>query len=172
MKDFVGVVEEVTFELTNFCPFNCNYCSSKSVSSFRDENIKFISIGRIREELSGKRYKHIILSGGEPLSHPNFYNIYMLCKDHSEDVVVYSNLITHRIYNANVIDGVYLEANLTLIPETRKIHILKRVCQGRESQRPEVHFSRNYTENCSCNHRIVRPDGRTYKNPCKKYDKP
>ena len=88
---------------------------------------------------------------------------------YTKDVVVYSNLITHRIYNANVIDGVYLEANITLLPETDKIHILRRVKQGKELNRPEVHLSRNYKEDCNCEHRVVRPDGTISLTPCNKY---
>lgn len=162
--------KEITFELTNYCPENCNYCSSKTTNNITEAI--FLDIKIIKEYLKGNRYEHIILSGGEPLAHPQFYNIFNLCKQHTEDVIVYSNLITHRIYNANVIDGVYLEANITLLPETSKIHILKRIKQGREANRPEVHISRNYIEDCSCEHRVIIPDGTTTLTPCNKDSKP
>ena len=158
---------EITFELTDFCPNHCKFCSSNVTDSFQDAT--FLFMGTIKEILSDKQFEHIILSGGEPLSHPNFYNILQLCKEHSDDVVVYSNEITHLVYNLHVIDGVYLEANVTPTSETDKIHILRRVKQGKEKDRPEVHFSRNHHEDCSCENHVVRPDGTVTRSPCDKY---
>jgi len=162
-------VNEITFELTDYCPHSCPYCSS-SATSDKDKAV-WLSVNYIRDMLSEKRFNHIVLSGGEPLSHPDFYNILMLCKQHSDDVVVYSNAITHLIYNQSVIDGVYLEANITVLPEVDKIHILRRVKQGKEAARPEVHLSRNFNEDCSCEHRIIRPNGEIGKSPCDKWTK-
>jgi organic radical activating enzyme len=119
--------------------------------------------------LADNKYEHIILSGGEPLSHPKFYDIFNLCRKHTADVVVYSNLITHRAYNPSVIDGVYLEAKLTITDDTNKVSILKRIKQGRESTRPEVSFSRNYTGSCPCDNHVVKPNGKIVKTPCDKY---
>lgn len=161
--------EEITFELTDYCPNDCKYCSSDC--EMERKKAVFLSIKTVQNYLFGKKFKHIILSGGEPLAHHNFWNILQLCKQHSDDVVIYTNAITHLIYNANVIDGVYLEANLTITPETDKIHILRRVKQGKESNRPEVHLSKNHSKDCSCNHGVVRPDGNIYKTPCNKYEK-
>ncbi len=159
--------KEITLELTNYCPHNCKFCSTDTIDNFVDAD--FLTIGQIQEILKDKWFDHIILSGGEPLSHPNFHIIHNLCEEHTGDVVVYSNLITHLVYNLNVIDGVYLEANITPTPETDKIHILRRVKQGKEANRPEVHFSRNHFENCSCGHRVVRTDGKIVRSPCDKY---
>jgi len=165
----MNILKELTIEITNFCPNQCKYCSSNAID--RKEEATFLGINKIMEFLEGKKFEHIILSGGEPLSHPNFYEIYQLCRLHTKDVVVYSNLITHLIYNANVIDGVYLEANLTIPPETDKLHILRRVKQGREANRPEVHLSRNFKEDCFCDHRVITPSGKITDTPCrKKYD--
>jgi organic radical activating enzyme len=158
--------KERTFEITNFCEHNCKYCSSDSVDDM--DLAIFLSFEEIENMLKDNKYDTIILSGGEPLAHPNFYLIYMLCKEHAKNVIVYSNLITHRIFNANVIDSVYLEANLTLLNNVERIHILKRIDQGREKTRPEVKFSRNYDEDCSCDHRVVKPDGSITKSPCNK----
>lgn len=160
--------EEITFELTNYCPHNCKFCSSNAINNNHNDVI-FIDLDTIQNILRGKKYKHIILSGGEPLSHPKFYQILNICKMHTDDVVIYSNAITHLIYNPHVIDGVYLEANITVTPETDKIHILRRVKQGREKNRPEVHLSNNHKSNCSCNKRVVRPNGEISKHPCDKW---
>jgi len=158
---------ELTIEITNYCPHRCLYCSSDITSDF--QRALFLPYSTIETFLRGKRYKHIIISGGEPLAHPNFYHILILCGGHTEDVVVYSNAIKHLIYNQSVIDGVYLEANITVLPEVDKVHILRRVKQGKEKNRPEVHLSRNFSEDCECNHRILRPDGKLYLTPCNKW---
>ncbi len=162
------MIDEITIELTNYCPNHCKYCSSNSIDDFNEAI--FINMEDIENNLSGKQFKHIILSGGEPLAHPKFYQILELCKLHSKDVIVYSNAITHLIYNTSVIDGVYLEANLTILPEVDKIHILRRVKQGRENNRPEVHLSKNFFQDCSCNHHVIRPNGTISKNSCSKDD--
>lgn len=160
--------KEITIELTNYCPHRCPYCSSNSVQD-RSEAI-YLSLWKVVKIISGNRYEHIILSGGEPLSHPQFYEIFILCQEHTDDVIVYSNLIKHLAYNPTAIDGVYLECKLT-IPPTDKVTILKRIEQGREAKRPEVTFSRNYNGDCQCDNKVIRPDGTISVTPCRKDDK-
>jgi hypothetical protein len=161
-------MEELTIEITNFCPRQCLYCSSDITGDF--EKALFLSHADIAKFLRGKRYEHIIISGGEPLAHPDFYRILLLCENYTDDVIVYSNAIKHLIYNQSVIDGVYLEANITVLPEIDRVHILRRVKQGKEKDRPEVHLSRNFSDDCECEHRILRPDGKLYKTPCNKWE--
>jgi len=122
-----------------------------------------------REVIERGRFDRIILSGGEPLAHPRFYHILTLCEANADDVVVYSNAIRHIVYNAGVIDGIYVEANLTVLPNVEKLHILKRVAQGREAKRPEVKLSSNWDGDCSkeCEHVVVRPDS-SLGRPCLK----
>jgi hypothetical protein len=168
-KEEIMRVREITIELTDFCEVGCKFCSSSSRPDVRKAT--FIEIETVRCVLIGKWFDHIILSGGEPLAHPKFYEIYKLCEKYTDDVVVYSNLIRHRIYNAHVIDGVYLEAKLTVLEDLDVLNILKRIRQGRELDRPEVTFSRNFSEvGCTrCDHRVVRPDGSITEAPCKKH---
>lgn len=157
---------EVTLELTNYCPHDCPYCSSNTTQDF--DKAVWLEPKKVEALLADRWFDHIVLSGGEPLSHPQFYQIYRLCEQHTPDVVVYSNLIRHLAYNTNVIDGVYLEASVTLTPETRHLRVLKRVEQGRESKRPQVTFSRNHDGWCDCGHHVVKPDGAIVKSPCSK----
>ena len=161
-------MDEITLEITDFCENNCKYCSSNATDSI--ENSTFMDVKTVIEILDGEYYDYIIISGGEPLSHPKFYEIFRICEKHANDVVVYSNLIKHIAYNAGVIDGIYVEAKITLLSSVQKLGILKRVEQGREKSRPEVTFSRNY-DNLDCNickNIIVKPDGTLRKSPCKK----
>ena len=157
---------EITIELTNYCPHGCKYCSSNTTSNTNDA--KWIDIRMMYEFIADKHFKRIILSGGEPLAHPSFYDILMLVKLHADDVVVYTNALTHICYNANIIDGIYIAANITVNNNVKKVKILKRVKQGKESTRPEVSFSGNFDGKCPCNSPVMLPDGTIVESPCKK----
>ncbi len=160
--------EEITVELTNYCPHECKFCSSDG-TKVREE-ATFITPQQVSDLLGDKIYEHIIISGGEPLSHPQFWEILQIIKQHTEDPILYSNAIPHLIYNPHVLDGVYLEANITVTPETDKVHILRRVKQGREANRPEVRVSSNDPDKCViCDHRVIRCDGTIGKAPCDKW---
>lgn len=165
---------EITIELTNFCPFDCDYCSSDSINVIHDKNVWFQSIKDVKNILEDKHFKYIILSGGEPLCHPNFYWIWKECKEHCDDLIIYTNLLTHIIFNPNIIDGITKECNLNVNSDIDKIHILKRVSQGRQKRRPETHFSKNWGNKCDedeCNKFVVRKNGKMFKAPCDKYSK-
>jgi hypothetical protein len=81
--------------------------------------------------------------------------------------------LTSIVYNAHVIDGIYLQANITVTPETDSVHVLRRVKQGREAGRPDVRLSCNHTTECegTCDHHVIRPDGSISKTPCAKWEK-
>ena len=157
---------EITIELTDYCPERCSYCSSRTTTDYY--SAKWIDFGKVHLFLECKHLERIILSGGEPLAHPDFYRILQMAKKHAKDVVVYTNAITHICYNANVIDGIYVAANLTINDSTAKVKILKRVDQGRESTRPEVSFSGNFDGRCPCNSPVMLPDGEIMPSPCNK----
>ena len=76
---------EYTIEITQYCPHNCNYCSTNAT-----ENGMHIDIETIKQFLYN--YNSILttdrinISGGEPLSHPKFYEILQLCKQLTPDV--------------------------------------------------------------------------------------
>ncbi|MBU0964733.1 radical SAM protein [Patescibacteria group bacterium] len=159
-------VEEITIELTDYCPHRCMFCSSNTVD---DELVAvWVSMDIVRRVLGDRYFDRIILSGGEPLAHPEFYAILQECRKHTVDVVVYTNALTHIAYNAHVIDSLYVEATVTVLDSVNKLRLLKRVVQGRERTRPEVSFSRNFTEDCQCSNSVVRPDGTISPTPCRK----
>jgi organic radical activating enzyme len=160
-----------TYELTNFCPHDCPYCSSNAVNTTAAAS--FLDALFIRHDLEAHGpFDTIVLSGGEPLAHPDFYDILTLCKGHAKSVLVYTNALSHIVFNANVIDGVRVDANLPLAPNVHTLNVLKRVPHGREATRPEVRLSANYDHDGSqcdppCDHVVVRPDG-SHAKPCDK----
>lgn len=156
--------DEITFEITNKCLNNCKYCSSNSVP---DGN-EYISYVDIKNALLDKKYHRIIISGGEPLFHPVIGYIIELCKNHADDVVVYSNLITHIAYNAHVIDGIKVDCMLNVPDDVSSIKILKRVKQGREKTRPELTFSCNFEQDCNCNKTVMLSSGILKQSACRK----
>jgi hypothetical protein len=162
---------EITFEITDYCPHQCSYCSSNA----GPEGNHWLEPFDIATILEDKTYDRINISGGEPLAHPKFYDILLLCKDHITSrtgmVCVYTNAIECIIYNANILPGVRVEGNLPVTENVDKIHILKMVPQGYEARRPDVHYSRNWDNpKCKkCGHVIVRPDGRVTETPCNKF---
>jgi len=159
-------MKEITIELTNYCPHNCKFCSSVA-TQYRDK-AKFIEFGAVKGIVKGKRFDIIHISGGEPLSHPQFWDILQLCKSVAKDVVVHTNALTHIAFNVSAIDNIYVEAYLTVSPDVDKVRILKRIEHGKEKLRPEVHLSSNWKENCMCNHTIYMPDETTRPTPCRK----
>ena len=158
--------DEITIEITDYCRNNCKYCSSNATGYFLKAN--FLPIEKIIEILGDSEFDRIIISGGEPLYHHDIGNIIELCRKHADDVIVYSNLITHLAYNAHVIDGVKVECLLNVTDDVSVIRVLKRVGQGKEKTRPEVTFSKNFAGKCNCDKTVVKPDGSIRRSACRK----
>ena len=161
-------MKEVTIEITNYCPHSCSYCSSLAGKSGAD----YLTIEQIKEFLNEEEFDRINISGGEPLAHPNFYNILQLCKSYVEPrtgfVAVYTNEFDCIMYNANIKPGVRVEANLPVLPNTDNIHVLKMVEQGFEKQRPDIHYSCNWNNCNGCNNKVLKSNNIIAESPCKK----
>jgi uncharacterized radical SAM superfamily Fe-S cluster-containing enzyme len=180
---------ELTIEITNYCPENCIYCSSNATAVGKHldfEVIKqFIQSNRplhtFGDEPNYKPIDRINISGGEPLSHPQFYQILKMCENSANEVVVYTNAIKILAYNASVIDGVTLIANVPLVPNIDihlppshiKTHFLKFIPQGRGKDiKPlNIHLSSNLL-NCgyceTCDNKVLKADGTVAMSPCRK----
>lgn len=162
-------MKQVTIEITDYCPNNCPYCSSDAGIN----GVKTLTIQQVSLFLCDNEYDRINISGGEPLSHPQFYQILQLCKskvNRTGFVAVYSNEIDCIMYNANVKYGVRVEANIPTLPNTNTIHVLKVVQQGLEKQRPDIHYSCNWDNKCGdCNNSVLKSDGHISKTPCTKF---
>jgi len=163
-------MREVTIEITDYCPNECPYCSSNAGPDGKN----FLSIADIHNFLKGNVYDRINISGGEPIAHLHFYDILQMCKAHVTPrtgfVAVYTNEFDCIMFNANIKSGVRVEANVPLLPNTDKVHVLKMVEQGLEAKRPDIHYSCNWKkEECKgCENKVLKPDGTIGNNPCTK----
>lgn len=173
---------EVTIEITDYCPNNCVYCSTNAGSV----RANILGYNEIRDFLSPKhQVDRINISGGEPLSHPQFYSILELCKEYTDNVWVYTNAITHLMYNTDIVKEIKIEANVCLTPgkevyipkNADKVHLLQLVTQGRaKNMEPaKFHTSGNLrvVDDCdhdcgTCKHTLLQADRKIVEAPCKK----
>jgi len=174
---------EVTIEITNYCPNNCDYCSTNAGPNCNNE----LGIPEIVEFLDGACRKYYVnrinISGGEPLAHPNFYDILNICKSHTDNVWVYTNAITQIMYNTDIIEEIKVEANVCLAPgkssyipsNVDKVHLLQLVSQGRaKNMKPaNLKVSGNITKSecrscADCKHILLQADRKVVAAPRKK----
>jgi molybdenum cofactor biosynthesis enzyme MoaA len=173
---------EVTLEITDYCPHECHYCStnaSKVRKYIVGKNEIKAFLDRVLSE--GNTIDRINISGGEPLSHPDFYNILVMCEEYTPNVWVYTNALRQIIYNSDVITEIGVEANVCLTPgemvyipeKADKVHLLQLISQGRaKDMKPaNIHVSSNISnpEKCKeCNHVLLQANRRIVSAPCKK----
>jgi len=168
---------ELTIEITQYCEYNCDYCSSNA-----SEEGKHLAFDIIKNFLDQhENVNRINISGGEPLSHPEFYKILKYCKTFTDNVWIYTNAIDRIIYNTNIIKEIQLEANVCLVPgthvylpaNTNRTHLLQLIRQGRAKDMKvgNFHISRNLI-GCGacekCNHFLLQADEKIVSGPCKK----
>ena len=174
---------EVTLEITDYCPNNCKYCSTEA-GLHKEHKLSLADVELFLARIAideGKTVDRINISGGEPLSHPEFYRILSVCKMFTPNVWVYTNAITQLLYNTTVIDEVKVEANVCLVPGEKvyipknadKVHLLQLVPQGRaKDMKPaKFHVSGNIIgeHKCAeCKHMLLQADGKVMEAPCKK----
>lgn len=171
---------ELSLEITKRCPNapKCDYCSTDA--TIDGEHLSKERIFEVLDQFEDQ-IEEIIITGGEPLCHPDFYEILIHSKTKVPVVWVYTCALEYIRYNTHVIREITVEANTVLLagrenyianPPTRT-HLLKLINQGRAKDLPEQDLvvSRNfYDPNCSetCDHIYLRADGKIVPAPCKK----
>lgn len=163
------MAREFTIEITDYCPFKCPFCSTDATD--REVESKWLTaiyVVTLFRQAYEAGYAIVHISGGEPLFHQNIGNILWEAGRifGFENVWLHTNLVRNVATNFHVAPTVQFHAFGT--PEGYdQIHIVKRICQGRD-KRPEVNFSRNFDEDCDCDHYLIRADGTRVKGPCRK----
>ena len=168
---------EVTIEITKWCPNECDYCSTNA--SVDGEHLLFEDIVDFLKDIG--EIDRINISGGEPLAHPEFYKILLLCYDYTDNVWVYTNALKKIIYNADIVDEIEVHANVCLVPgkqvylpkKADQVHLLKLIPQGRAENMDAGNFSvSGNLKGCdackNCKHTLLQADGKIMKAPCKK----
>ena len=171
---------ELTIEITNYCPHTCNYCSTACTSewSTADRLNYWDDIIESLEELRAKGTKIdlINLSGGEPLSHPDFWNILKLCKSYAP-VRVYTNALDNIAFNSDVIKNFKIAANVvveegkeTQIPIiSKEIKFLKLTPAGRaKGKKVDFEITSSGHTCTECENPVWQANGKIVKAPCKK----
>lgn len=174
---------ELTIEITGWCDKKCHFCSSDATEDGKPLDYDVIMNFIISKIPKGHVADIINISGGEPLSHPRFWDILELCKAWAYHVNVYTNAFdenTTIFYNASVVKNMNIEVNVPLAPDTTitlpksgKIHLLKFIPQGRgKNIKPlDIHLSKNLIDESSCNdckNVVLKADGTVVPSPCRK----
>lgn len=165
---------EYTIEITQFCENNCNYCSTNATAEG-----KHLPLDDIRGFLKSNNIRatdRINVSGGEPLAHPNFWDILQLCKKLTPDVWIYTNALHKIRYNTSIIKEIQVEANVCLTPgdevfipqSADKVHLLQLIPQGRAKHMKSINMSLSGYDCDNCNHKVLQADGKIVQAPCKK----
>lgn len=176
---------EHTVEITKYCPYgDCDYCSSNA-----SRNGKHLTKEEILKNINAveRPIDILIISGGEPLFHPNIGEIIWFCRSKAEKVKVYTNMIECLVYNSDKIKDIEVEANVCMVSGRErylpkpiigvKTHLLKLVHQGRARKLSKqiVSVSTNFHEGKTCeecDHTVLQANGKIVSAPCKKeYEK-
>ena len=172
---------ELTLEITSKCEHGCDYCSTNATPE--GKNIHFNDVSGFLNKYREQDIQRINISGGEPLSHPDFYQILRYCEKFTENVWVYTNALRQIKFNSDIIKEIKIEANVCIITgrssyipkNVDKVNLLKLVHQGRAKQlpkNPQIHVSGNFVTSehtCeSCNHALLQANGKIVDSPCKK----
>lgn len=92
------MIKDLCFEIIETCPNNCLFCSSCSLIS-KTKIIDFELFKKTINYLIEKGgIEEISLSGGEPLLHPNIFEMIKYCKDKNIRVVLFTSCIVRRKY--------------------------------------------------------------------------
>jgi hypothetical protein len=75
------VPELIDIKITDYCPYNCEFCYQVSTVKGKHASLEFIK--ELAQELANQRVLEVALGGGEPTLHPQFIDILKIFKDHN-----------------------------------------------------------------------------------------
>jgi len=150
----------VTLMMTNGCNLRCRHCWPESYSDQSIQPVPAETLQRLIHELAGLKVKEICLTGGEPLTHPNWYSILSYACGHPEfkRVTLQTNatrLDHDEIHKLNGIDCKGLLVQVSLEGASRMTHDqvrgkgsfkralkgLKRLCEAGLGKQTQVAFT-------------------------------
>jgi len=162
-------LKEITIEITTYCMYECDYCSTKA-----DRYGDHLDFKTIKKFIENKNADIINISGGEPLSHPEFYRILQLAKEYAGQVWVYTNAIENIRFNSDILkNGITCHANTIIregeinIPPADKVHLLELQNHGRAENMKKVSYEVSGKDCEECDHEVLQADGKIAR-PCSK----
>ena len=133
-------LEELCLEVTNECLLECIHCSSSS--HVEDERLDKKTALRVIDDFEDLGGKELEISGGEPLLHPDVWEILKYCDNKSFLTTLYTigvaNVPISDVVNKLSVDRVLVSLNGTS-EVTRKV-------TGRDSYRKTRDFMRRLVE--------------------------
>ncbi|KYK32125.1 MAG: radical SAM protein [Theionarchaea archaeon] len=114
-------IENVSFEITRQCNLRCKHCYSNSGVK-RDKELTVKEIKKLIDQLANIGVLNVMLTGGEPLLHPHFFDVLTYIRSKPMSCVIFSNgtLITQEVVDTLAEIGV-LSVNISVdgaVPET------------------------------------------------------
>ena len=97
----------VYLEITHRCNYSCKHCYVKSP---QNREMPFEKVKQILNILKEKKFKKIVVTGGEPLLHPNIKEIIQLIKQHDFKLVLITNgtLVKKTNIDYKLLDAAYI----------------------------------------------------------------
>lgn len=83
-------LQEVCLEITSICPMECVHCSG-SCNLASEYVLSLLEVKRIIDEFAGMNGRILEISGGEPLMHPNLFEIVAHAKMNQLETVLYTS---------------------------------------------------------------------------------
>ena len=97
-------MREISIELTYDCDLRCIYCSSSAEHPSPIGELSFDEVKMILDEAKKCGAKIVSLSGGEPLLHPQFFDIIEYAKEKKYKILLYTSGIIFD--NSNILRGI------------------------------------------------------------------
>lgn len=113
MDKYIKSQHQICINITNRCNLNCRYCYLKNSPKDKKEVIyKEISLDTIKKVINLNNIKSVYLSGGEPLMHPDFFNIVKYFLSKNINVYVATNGLLLNDHMLKKLNGVNLLISL------------------------------------------------------------
>ncbi|MBU4384394.1 MAG: radical SAM protein [Proteobacteria bacterium] len=96
-------LKELCIEITNSCTMECRHCSTCSlrVGAGKPKFIPILVLQSVISQFAKMGGETLEISGGEPLLHPNFFEICIFAKELGLDISLYTSGIIYN-YNNNL----------------------------------------------------------------------
>lgn len=118
----------IHIELTNKCNERCVHCFIPNNEKEHGVHFRLKNLKRVLNEFKELGGVRIILSGGEPLLHPDFIEIIKFCRELDLSISIFSNLIScddHLIEAIKDVRVANLQVSLYSVIEKEHDHITK-----------------------------------------------